>query len=181
MDSTVLVAFIAVSGTIGSAGLTYFASLHNVKAQIKTSEMSLQAQLESVRLEVKKAEASQGEKLRNARERLYLSYLNALYDWEYLLLGTSFVPNEEAANSLAKTYRERFNELILLGTEQVKKRAEAMDDLLGAVLDEADVRGEFEEDRARLSAALDHHEDRWKIVRRALLDAMHEELKLSER
>ncbi len=109
MADTVLVAFIAVGGTLGSGVLSYLAARGNTRAQLGTIEADM------ARLKV-----SHAEEYRQERAAAYETFLASAFDLEDFARGMSGPFDAATFTEGVKPLTNTGQRILILGTEEVQ-------------------------------------------------------------
>jgi len=180
VQDTVVVALIAVGGTVGTAVLGYAATRHSTRTQLKAAAEATRGQLGALKHEIRKLDADRSEELRGRREGVYQEFLNALYGFRDFCLGAKSVEAEGKEFDVAGTsLRERQVEMELLASDRVREKAtETFDFLLGILDTAAESDDESIPFDKHLKATFKAEQLLWKLKRKALIAAMRSETQL---
>lgn len=108
MSDTVLVALIAVSGTVASGALSY-----------RAAKRSTDVQLVAIEGELQRLQLTQWEEHRRERQEIYEAFITAIEELDIFLQGWGAEPSREAFNQLTHDATFASTRILLLGDEDV--------------------------------------------------------------
>jgi hypothetical protein len=108
MSETVMVALIAVIGTLASGVLSYVAARRSTEVELKAIEAEMQ-----------RLRASQTEEHRRERQNIYRDLITAIDTLGMFVEGWGEEQTREAYNALTREYTHAHTSMLLLGDEDV--------------------------------------------------------------
>jgi hypothetical protein len=147
MSDTVLVALIAVSGTLISGAISY-----------QAAKRSTDVQLVAIDGELHRLRVTQGEEHRRERQDIYEAFIAAIEQLDIFLQGWGAEPTREAFNQLTREATFASTRILLLGDEDVvdaMRPVMAALDQFGEAFDKTDPAHELED---RLAEAYEPHQ-----------------------